>query len=316
MQNYVSVPRHVGFYNIQEWIFMLDLVVSTLTQGLIYALISFGVYITYKILDFPDLTVDGSFPLGAAITAVLLVNGMNPYLTLLIAICAGAVAGLCTGLIHVRMGVRDLLAGIITMTALFSINLQIAGSNLTIERAVDTIFSDAPTMMLLGSFTLLQRKLIVSLIIVVILKILLDVYFKTRNGMLLRAVGDNSTLVTTLARDKGRVKIIGLVISNALVALAGCIVCHESRSFSATMGTGQVVFGLATVIIGTTLFRKVSFVKGTTAVIVGSILYKVCIQVAINLGLPANLLKLITAVLFLIILFLGNHKREEVSRNA
>ena len=295
---------------------MLDLIISTLTQGLIYALISFGVYITYKILDFPDLTVDGSFPLGAAITAVLLVNGVNSYLTLIIALGVGAIAGLCTGLIHVRMGVRDLLAGIITMTALFSINLQIAGSNLTIERAVDTIFSDAPTMAIFGSFTLLQRKLIVSLIIIVIFKLLLDAYFKTKNGMLLRAVGDNSTLVTTLARDKGRVKIIGLVISNALVALAGCIVCHESRSFSATMGTGQVVFGLATVIIGTTLFRKVSFVKGTTAVIIGSVLYKVCIQVAINLGLPANLLKLITAVLFLIILFVGNHKREEVGRNA
>ena len=267
-------------------------------------------------MDFPDLTVDGSFPLGAAITAVLLVNGVNSYLTLIIALGVGAIAGLCTGLIHVRMGVRDLLAGIITMTALFSINLQIAGSNLTIERAVDTIFSDAPTMAIFGSFTLLQRKLIVSLIIIVIFKLLLDAYFKTKNGMLLRAVGDNSTLVTTLARDKGRVKIIGLVISNALVALAGCIVCHESRSFSATMGTGQVVFGLATVIIGTTLFRKVSFVKGTTAVIIGSVLYKVCIQVAINLGLPANLLKLITAVLFLIILFVGNHKREEVGRNA
>lgn len=293
---------------------MVDLIVGTLIQGFIYAMISYGVYITYKILDFPDLTVDGSFPLGAAITAVLLVNGMNPYLTLLVAVGVGALAGLCTGIIHVRLGVRDLLAGIITMTALFSINLQIAGSNLTVERAVDTIFSAAPTMAVLGSFTLLQRKLMIAFIIALLCKLLLDAYMKTKSGMLLRAVGDNSTLVTTLAKDKGRVKIIGLVISNALVALSGSIVCHEQRSFSATMGTGQVVFGLATVIIGTTLFRKFGFVKGTTAVVVGSILYKACIQVAISLGLPANLLKLVTAVLFLVILVIGNRKQEEGAR--
>ena len=124
--------------------------------------------------------------------------------------------------------------------------------------------------------------------------------------MLLRAPGDNATVDTSLAVDQGRMKILGLVIANALVALSGSVVCHEQRSFASTMGTGQVVFGLATVIIGTTIFKKMSFVKGTTAVIVGSILYKVCIQVAISLGLPANLLKLITAVLFLIILILGN----------
>jgi len=290
--------------------------VGTLTQGLIYALLGYGVYITYKILDFPDLTVDGSFPLGAAVTAVLLVNGVNPYLTLLAALVSGALAGLVTGLIHVRVKVRDLLAGIITMTALFSINLQIAGSNLTVERGVDTIFTAGPTMALLGGVPLIYRKLLVSAIIVVAFKLLLDIYFKTKNGLMLRAVGDNATLVTALATDKGKIKITGLVISNALVALSGCIVCHEQRSFSATMGTGQVVFGLATVIIGTTIFKKVGFVKGTTAVIVGSVIYKTCIQIAISLGLPANLLKLITAVLFLVILALGNIQKSGVKKNA
>lgn len=294
----------------------LDLSVSTLTQGLIYALLSYGVYITYKILDFPDLTVDGSFPLGAAVTAVCLVNGVNPYLTLVIALAAGALAGLVTGLIHVRVKVRDLLAGIITMTALFSINLQIAGSNLTVERGIDTIFTAAPTMALFGGVSLIYRKLIVCVIIAIVFKMLLDMYFKTKNGLMLRAVGDNSTLVTTLAVDKGKIKIIGLVVSNALVALAGCVVCHEQRSFSATMGTGQVVFGLATVIIGTTIFKKTSFIKGTTAVIVGSIIYKVCIQIAISAGLPANLLKLITAALFLVILALGNMKKSGVKASA
>ena len=287
---------------------MLDMIIGTVTQGLIYALLSYGIYITYKILDFPDLTVDGSLPLGAAVTAVLLIKGYNPYLTLLFAMAAGALAGLATGLIHVRLKVRDLLAGIITMTALFSINLQIGGSNLSIERAIDTIFTAKPTMLLFGSVSLMYRKLIVAFIIALIFKLLLDAYLKTKSGMLLRAVGDNSALVTSLAKDNGRVKILGLVLANALVALAGAIVCQEQRSFSATMGTGQMVFGLATVIIGTTLFRRLDFVKGTTAVVIGSILYKACIQIAIIAGLPANLLKLITAVLFLVILVVAGTK--------
>ena len=287
---------------------MLDMIIGTLTQGLIYALLSYGIYITYKILDFPDLTVDGSFPLGAAVTAVLLVKGFNPYLTLLVAMAVGALAGLATGIIHVRLKVRDLLAGIITMTALFSINLQIGGSNLSVERGIDTIFTAQPTMLLFGSVSLMYRKLIVAFILALLFKLLLDAYLKPKSGMLLRAVGDNSALVTSLAKDNGRVKILGLVLANALVALSGAIVCQEQRSFSATMGTGQMVFGLATVIIGTTLFRKLDFVKGTTAVVIGSILYKACIQIAIVAGLPANLLKLVTAVLFLIILVLGGMK--------
>ncbi len=287
---------------------MLDMIIGTVTQGLIYALLSYGIYITYKILDFPDLTVDGSFPLGAAVTAVLLIKGYNPYLTLLFAMAAGALAGLATGIIHVRLKVRDLLAGIITMTALFSINLQIGGSNLSVERGIDTIFTAQPTMLLFGSVSLMYRKLIVAFIIALIFKLLLDAYLKTKSGMLLRAVGDNSALVTSLAKDNGRVKILGLVLANALVALAGAIVCQEQRSFSATMGTGQMVFGLATVIIGTTLFRRLDFVKGTTAVVIGSILYKACIQIAIIAGLPANLLKLITAVLFLVILVVAGTK--------
>lgn len=295
---------------------MLDLIISTVTQGFIYALLSYGIYITYKILDFPDLTVDGSFPLGAAVTAVLLVKGVNPYLTLPLAMAVGALAGLVTGVIHVCFGVRDLLAGIITMTALFSINLQIAGSNLAVGRDVDTIFTAEPVATVFGNFTLLQRKLIVAFLLVVIFKILLDLYFKTKNGLLLRAVGDNDVLVTSLAKDKGKVKILGLVIANALVALCGCVVCHEQRSFSATMGTGQMVFGLATVIIGTTIFKKEGFVKGTTAVVVGSVIYKVCIQIAISLGLPANLLKLVTAVLFLVILVVGNRQKGGTKKHA
>ena len=309
---------------------MTDLIASTLTQGFIYALLSYGVYITYSVLDFPDLTVDSSFPLGAAVTAVLLLRGVDPWLTLVCAAGAGALAGLCTGLIHVKLGVRDLLAGIITMTALSSINLLIAGSNLTIERAVDTIFVSAPVIAVLGGLTLTGRKLVVALVLALVVKLVLDLYLRTKSGLLLRAVGDNAGLVTSLAKDKGRVKILGLVIANALVALGGCVVCHEQRSFSATMGTGQLVYGLAAVIIGISLMNYYSASPlarglrkhkglawltspaGTTAVILGSILYKLCIQLALSMGLPANMMKLITALLFLLVLVLSGRKGEEI----
>ncbi len=310
---------------------LLDLFVSTLTQGLIYALISYGVYITYSILDFPDLGVDGTFPLGAAVTAILLVKGVDPYLTLPISLAVGGLAGLFTGFVHVRLGVRNLLAGIITMTALFSVNLVIVnGSNLTVERAVDTIFTAGPTLAVLGGLTLTLRKLVVSAALVLAVKLALDAYFKTKSGLLLRAVGDNAGLVTTLAQDRGKVKMRGLVISNALVALGGCIVCHEQRSFSATMGTGQLVYGLAAVIIGVSLvnfytgtplarklrsrrgLRFLGSPQGTTAVILGSFLYKACIQAALSMGLPANMMKLITAVLFLLVLVVSGRKGEEI----
>lgn len=309
---------------------MLDLLVSTLTQGLIYALVSFGVYITYSILDFPDLGVDGTFPLGAAVTAVLLTLGVGPWLTLPIAMAVGALAGLFTGLVHVKLGVRNLLAGIITMTALFSVNLQIAGSNLTVDRGTDTIFTSAPVMALLGDLTLMGRKLVVSLLLVLAVKLVLDLYFKTKSGLLLRAVGDNAGLVTTLAQDRGLVKLLGLVISNALVALGGCVVVHEQRSFSATMGTGQLVYGLAAVIIGVSLMnfyaassparalrkrrllRFLASPAGTTSVILGSILYKLCVQAALSAGLPANMMKLVTAALFLLVLVLSGRKGEAI----
>lgn len=309
---------------------MADLIVSTLTQGLIYALLSYGVYITYSVLDFPDLTVDSSFPLGAAVTAILLLQGVNPWVTLLCAAGAGAVAGLCTGLIHVKLKVRDLLAGIITMTALSSINLVLAGSNVTVERAVDTIFTSPLTMALFGDLSLTTRKLILSLVLAVVIKLLLDLYFRTKSGLLLRATGDNGTLVTTLAQNKGNMKILGVVIANALVALCGAVVCQEQRSYSAVMGIGQVVFGLATVIIGISLIRfftrskaaqglrKVPVLrvlatpKGTMAVLLGSIIYKFCVQIAINAGLPANMLKFITAALFLVVLVIAGRRGEEI----
>ena len=300
---------------------MTDLLVSTLIQGLIYAMVSFGVYITYSILDFPDLGVDGTFPLGAAVTAVLLTRGVDPFLTLPLAMLAGAAAGLVTGLIHVKLKVRNLLAGIITMTALFSVNLQIAGSNLAVGREIDTIFTAPPTMALLGSLSLTGRKLVVSLLLVLVVKLLLDLYFRTKSGLLLRAAGDNPGLVSALAKNVGSMKLLGLMLSNALVALGGALACQELRSYSATMGTGQLVYGLAAVIIGVSLMnllagllRKRRFLtpSGTTAVLAGSILYKLCIQAALSMGLPANLLKLATAVLFLLVLVFSGRKGEAI----
>ena len=278
---------------------------ATLIQGLIYALVAFGVYITYPILDFPDLSTDGSFPLGAAVTAVLLVRGVSPWAALAAAVGAGILAGLVTGIIHVVFHVRNLLAGIITQTALFSINLLIAGaSNVPIGRGTDTIFTSGPAAVLKDA-GLGVRRLVVSLVLVLVVKIALDLYFRTKSGLLLRAVGDNSTLVTSLGRNMGSVKIKGL-------ALAGGVVCQADKSFTATMGTGQVVFGLASVIIGISLFRKLSFIQGTTAVLVGSILYKACIQAAMQLGFDPFMLKFITAALFLLVLILSGRKGEAI----
>lgn len=291
---------------------MIGFFISTLTQGALYSLVAFGVYITYSVLNFPDLSVDGTFPLGAALTAGLLLRGANPWAALAAAMAAGMLAGAFTGVVHVVFRVRDLLAGIITQTALFSVNLLINGtSNVALERSAKTIFQ---TGEVLGGMSLGTRRLIVALAIALAVKLLLDLYFRTKSGLLLRAVGDNAALVTALGKNMGAVKILGLALSNGLVALAGGIVCQADRSFTATMGAGQVVFGLASVIIGISLFRKASFVRATTAVLVGSILYKACIQAAMQLGFQPFMLKFVTAMLFLLVLVLSGRKGETIIR--
>lgn len=291
------------------------MILGILEQGLIYGILALGLLITYRILDFPDLTVDSSFPLGAAVSAVLTLNGMHPALTLLCGMAAGAVAGLITGLIHVKCKVRDLLSGIITMTALYSVNLRIAGkANLPIFGG-DTLFRNAFTKSLpdwIGDYS----TLILILVITLAAKLLLDLYLKTKAGFLLRAAGDNASVVTTLAKDQGSVKIVGLMIANALVALAGAVMCQQQRFFDISMGTGTMVIGLASVIIGTNLFKNMSFMKSTTMAIIGSILYKACVSIAISLGLEATDMKLITAVLFLLILVAGQAKRKKVRIHA
>lgn len=291
---------------------MIGFLISTLTQGALYSLVAFGVYISYSVLNFPDLSVDGTFPLGAALTAGLLLRGANPWVALAAAMAAGMLAGAFTGVVHVVFRVRDLLSGIITQTALFSVNLLINGtSNVALERSAKTIFQMGDV---LGGMSLGTRRLIVALAIALAVKLLLDLYFRTKSGLLLRAVGDNAALVTALGKNMGAVKILGLALSNGLVALAGGIVCQADRSFTSTMGAGQVVFGLASVIIGISLFRKASFVRATTAVLVGSILYKACIQAAMQLGFQPFMLKFVTAMLFLLVLVLSGRKGETIIR--
>lgn len=293
----------------------MDFVISILEQGLIYGILALGVYITYKILDFPDLTVDGSFPLGGAITARFLTGGMNPYLTLLLAFAAGAAAGICTGLIHVKCRVRDLLSGIIMMTALWTINLYVAGTANVPLFSQQTIFKNDTLSNIIPEGIQAYTTLIIVIVLIVISKILLDLYLETKSGYLLRAVGDNPTLVTSLAKDQGNVKIVGLAIANGLVSLAGSVFCQEERVFEISMGTGAIVIGLASVIIGTSLFKKLTLLKATSAVLIGSVVYKACVAIALR-NFEPQAMKLITAVLFLAILVLGMERRKKVKTDA
>ena len=295
---------------------MLTILLGILEEGLVYAIMALGVYITYKILDFPDLSVDGTFPMGAAVTAMLILKGVHPALTLVLSFAAGLLAGCITGLIHVKLKVRDLLSGIIMMTALYSINLRIAGkANLPIfskETIFENTFLEAAVPEALDPYLVC----IILFVIVLLCKILLDLFLKTRAGYLLRAVGDNEVLVTSLAKDKGMVKILGLALANGFVALAGCVYCQQKGFFEVSTGTGTMVIGLASVIIGTKLLKRFHGVKATTAVIFGSIVYKACVSLAIALGMAASDLKLITAVLFLIILVASNRKERKVKAHA
>ena len=293
----------------------MDFLITILEQGLIYGILALGVYITYKILDFPDLTVDGSFPLGGAITAALLTRGINPYLSLLLAFLAGAISGIYTGLIHVKCKVRDLLSGIIMMTALWTINLYIAGTANVPLFSQKTIFKNDGLDKFASGGIAPYTTLIIIFILVLISKILLDLYLKTKSGYLLRAVGDNATLVTSLAKEQGNVKIVGLAIANGLVSLAGSVFCQEERVFEISMGTGAIVIGLASVIIGTSIFKKITVMKATTAVLIGSVIYKACVAIALRSFEP-QAMKLITAVLFLIILIISMERRKKVKTDA
>ena len=294
----------------------MGVIIGVLEQGFIYGIVALGIYITYKILDFPDLTVDGSFPMGAAVSAILIVNGANPYFALVVSFAVGILAGICTGIIHVKLKVRDLLSGIIMMTGLYSINLRIAGkANVTMFKQ-DTVFENPFYSKLIPEALKDYQTLIMAFFIAVLMKLLLDAYLKTKSGYLLRAAGDNATLVTSLAKDQGMVKMLGLALANGLVALGGGVMAQQQRYFDVSMGTGTMVLGLASVIIGTKVLKNISFVKPTTAVLFGAIAYKACVACAISAGLEARDMKLVMAVLFLVILVVTVDKKKKVKGDA
>lgn len=271
----------------------------TLEEGLMYALLAIGVYITYSILDFPDLSVDGTMPMGAIVTAVLIIHGVNPWLCLMITFVFGMVSGAVTGLLHVKLNIRPLLCGIIVYTAMLSINLVIlfkfnGGKTLASFFNKPTIFNSG----IANAFPNKWKIVILSLILVVVCKIIMDFYLKTKSGLLLRATGDNERYVTMLAKDPGYTKILGLAIGNGFAALSGCVIAQQKGSADQQMGVGMVVLGLASVIIGLSVFKKVKFMKPTTMVILGSVLYKAFLSAALALNLPTEYLKLLMAVLF------------------
>ena len=295
---------------------MILILLSVLEQGMIYAIMALGIYITYKILDFPDLTVDGSFPLGAAVAAVMISKDVNPLLTLPVCFLVGAIVGVCTGLIHVKLKVRDLLSGIIMMTALYTAELRVAGrANLPFYNKT-TIFDNDVVDSVFPETLEKYKTVLIILLIVLAVKYILDWYLHTKSGYILRAVGDNEAIVTAMAVDKGKIKIIGLSIANGLVALSGCVYAQQQRFFDVSMGTGTMVIGLASVIIGTSLFQRFTFFRVTSSVVIGSVLYKGCVALAIKLGFVSADLKFITASLFLIILVLGRERKRKVKADA
>lgn len=280
----------------------MSIILGIFEQGLIYGILALGLYITYTILNFPDLTVDGSFPLGASIAVALITIGVNPLLALAASFAGGVLAGIITGLIHVKLKVRNLLSGIIVMTGLYTINLWIAGQANVPIFANETLFNNNLTKTIFSGSLSPYGKVIVILFFAFLMKFLLDGYLQTKSGYLLKASGDNETLVKTMAKNPGTLKIIGLAIANGLVALAGGILMQHQRFFEISMGTGSMVIGLASVIIGMKLFQKIGFLKPTTKVLFGSVVYNAIVAAAIAIGLSPQSMKLITAVLFLLVL--------------
>lgn len=269
---------------------------ATIEQSLIFAIMVLGVYISFRILNFPDMTVDGSFPMGAAVSAKMLTLGFNPYLTLIIAMFSGAVVGAITGIIHVKLKVKDLLAGILVMTALYSVNLRIMGkSNIPLFEEENIFNTDYP--------------MIITIVILLLLtKIALDFLLKTKFGFALKALGDNENLITSLGLDEKKYKVYGLMIANSLVALSGAVLAQYQGFSDVGMGTGIIVIGLASIIIGDTLFSKIKRNKGTIVVIIGSIFYRGVIAVTLSLGMNASDLKMITSIIVISVLWLRHQK--------
>ena len=241
---------------------MISLLVTSIEQGLIFAVLAMGVFLTYKVLDLSDLSVEGTFPLGAFIFARFISMGADPITSTLLAFAFGSLAGLMTSMLFIKLKIKPLLAGILTMTMLYSVNLRING------KGNIPLFS-------YGSVFDLGSSFLVLAVIVLVIKVLLDIFLKTETGYLLIATGDNESLVRALGQSSNKYKIIGLMIANGLVALSGALMAQINGFVDITMGNSIIVVALASIIIGDTIRKSSSFLKGTTRAIIGAIIYKI-----------------------------------------
>ncbi len=291
---------------------------GAISQGLVYSLMALGVYLTFRVLDFPDLTVDGSFPLGASVSAVLITHGVNPFLTLPAAIAAGMLAGLATGFLSTKLHILNLLASILTMIALYSINLRIMGKpniSLLNRKTVFDYFSALRDFMVgLG----IPESVMVPLLflaIIILVKIALDFFLHTELGLALRATGDNPHMIRAQGVNTNFTIMLGVAISNGLVALSGALFSQNQGSADVNMGVGTIVAGLASVIVGEAVIGEMTVFRATIGVIIGSVIYRLAIAVALqikigSLQITPSDLKLITAILVIIALTLPTFRNK------
>lgn len=291
----------------------MDILLGIIEQGMIYGFLGLGLYITFQILNFPDLTVDGSFALGGAISAFTIQMGINPFIAVFLSAFGGLASGILTGIINVKLGISELLSGLIMQTGLYTLNLVIAGSSYVAIFSKPTLFSNS-FVNNLENLSNVEKNLLILLPCIIVVKFLLDFYLKSKAGFLLKATGNNPILVTTMGKDPGIQKILGIAISNSLVASSGSMLVQQQRFFEIKMGTGTMVMGLASIIIGIKLFTSISqgFLKSTTMVIFGSIIYKSVVSIVIQMGISAYYMKLLTAIIFLLILVFSKKKRKRV----
>lgn len=277
--------------------------------GLIFGLVALGVFLSFRIINFPDLTVDGSFPLGGAVAAALIVAGWNPFVATAAAILAGAMSGYLTAWLNVHLRIMQLLASILVMIALYSVNLRVMGKP-------NVALINEPTVFSTFAFEGIPEfwlKPLVLLVIVVVAKILVDLFFASQTGLAMRATGGNPRMARAQGISTDRLTLMGLAISNGLVALAGALFVQTQGGADISMGVGTIVIGLAAVIIGETLLPARSLVITTLACILGAVLYRFFIALALNsdfMGLKAQDLNLVTAVLVAFALLVPAYKRK------
>ncbi len=272
---------------------MIELIISTVAQGLLWSVMAMGVFITFRTLNIADLTVEGSFPLGGAVAAVLLAETYSPVTAIIAAGIAGMLAGGVSGLLHTKLKIPALMAGILTMIALYSVILRVMGkANLSLLNT-DTVYTSLEFLNLSPNMT----TFVVGLFIVVVIPLWMYWFFGTEIGMALRATGNNPQMIRAMGVNTDDMFLLGLVISNGLVAVSGAFVAQDNGFADVGMGAGTIVIGLASVIIGEVVFGSRDFKNSLISVVLGSILYRIVIAVVLYLGMPPNDLKLFTALL-------------------